>query len=75
MATKKITLNELRSLVKLIIKENNNKNFNISLSYEDLKTLKEALLVAEVSRDKEYYGAGKKFETLHLLIDEQVNNQ
>lgn len=75
MATKKITLNELRSLVKQIIKEEEKQYYNIRLTYEELKTLKEALLAAEVVRDREFSGAGKKFEDLHILIDKQIKTQ
>lgn len=48
------------------------KKIKISLTEEQLRILKEALLCAEVSRDKECKGAGKKFEELHIKIDEQV---
>jgi len=46
--------------------------FKIELSYEQLQVLKEALLCAEVNRDNEYQGTGKKFEALHIEIDEQT---
>lgn len=42
------------------------------LSDNDIKLLKEALLIAEIQRDKDCEGAGKVFEELHIKIDEQV---
>ena len=45
----------------------------IHLSDEQLKTLKEALLAAEITRDKGCFGTGKKFEDLHIEIDKQTN--
>ena len=45
----------------------------IRLTDEQLKTLKEALLAAEITRDKGFFGTGKKFEELHIEIDKQVN--
>ena len=73
MGTKKITLlNELRSLVQQVIKEEISQIYTIKLTSEQLKLLKEALLAAENSRDKMFYGAGKVFADLHMDIDEQT---
>lgn len=51
------------------------KNYTISLTAAEVNKLKEALLAAEVSRDKLNNGAGSSFEALHLQLDQQLEQQ
>ena len=52
-----------------------NNKIDLSLTKAQLMDLKEALLCAEVTRNKEHEGTGDKFKRLHEDIDSQADSQ
>ncbi len=51
------------------------KNYTISLTEAEVNSLKEALLAAEVSREKLSIDSGNTFKALHLELDQQLEQQ
>jgi len=48
------------------------KAIKITLTLDEVKILKEALLCAEVNRNKDFNGTGDKFAQTHMNLDEKV---